>query len=71
MGGYTKLGDGLLEGILVRLDTDYLMTKADWQGRFGELVFTGPIDAYYDFAAGTMEYRSLRFETKLLAMDNY
>ena len=71
MGGYTKLVARLLEGIPVRLDTDYLTTKADWQGRFGKLVFTGPIDAYYDFAAGALEYRSLRFETELLAMENY
>ena len=69
--GYTRLVEKLLEGIPVFLRTDYLKTRGDWQGRFGTLVFTGPIDAYYEFSEGALEYRSLRFETKLLAVENY
>ena len=71
VGGYTKLAERLLAGIEVRLDTDYLAVRSDWQGRFGKLIFTGPVDAYYDYALGTLEYRSLRFETETLEMENY
>ena len=69
--GYTKLVERLLEGIEVRLDTDYLRVRSEWQGRFDKLIFTGPVDAYFDYALGTLEYRSLHFETELLDVENY
>ena len=69
--GYTKLVERLLEGIEVRLDTDYLRVRSEWQGRFDKLIFTGPVDAYFDYVLGTLEYRSLRFETELLDVENY
>ena len=69
--GYTKLVERLLEGSEVRLDTDYLRVRSEWQGRFDKLIFTGPVDAYFDYALGTLEYRSLHFETELLDVENY
>lgn len=71
IGGYTQLVENLLKDIPVQLRSDYLTERNIWQGRFGRLMFTGPMDAYYDFAEGALEYRSLRFETETLAMGNY
>lgn len=71
IGGYTDLVQKLLEGTEVRLDTDYLQSRESWAGCFDKLIFTGPIDAYYNYADGELEYRSLRFEDELFAMENY
>ena len=71
LGGYTKLVERLLQGTEVRLETDYLRVRADWQGRFGKLVFTGPIDEYYDYVLGALSYRSLHFETEILDKEDY
>lgn len=71
LGGYTQLVERLLEGVEVRTGVDYLKERADWQGSYGKLIFTGPIDGYFDFAYGALEYRSLRFETELLEQENF
>ena len=71
MGGYTKLIENLLEGIEVRLNTDYLEQKEEMDALAEKVVYTGPIDAYFGYKLGTLEYRSVRFETELLDMPNF
>jgi UDP-galactopyranose mutase len=71
MGGYTKMIANLLEGIEVRLDTDYLTHKAELDGLADKVLYTGPIDAYFDYRLGYLEYRSVRFETEVLDTPNF
>ena len=71
MGGYTKMVEKMLDGIEVRLGTDYLLDKEKWNQMAEKVVYTGPIDAYFDYCLGTLEYRSVRFETELLEQENY
>ncbi len=71
MGGYTKMVANLLEGIEVRLNTDYLENKAELNALAEKVVYTGPVDAYFDYKLGTLEYRSVRFETELLDKPNF
>lgn len=71
IGGYTRLVENLLEGIEVRLGVDYLMDKAVYDGMATKVVYTGAIDAYFDFALGNLEYRSVRFENELLDIPNF
>ena len=71
VGGYTKLVANLLEGIEVRLGCDYLANKTELDGLADKVVYTGPIDAYFDYKLGTLEYRSVRFETELLDIPNF
>ena len=70
-GGYTRLVENLLEGIEVRLNTDYLAEKESLDALADKVLYTGPIDAYFGFSLGTLEYRSVRFETELLDLPNY
>lgn len=56
----------LLDGVEVRLNTDYLENKAELDALADKVVYTGPIDAYFDYKLGTLEYRSVRFETETL-----
>ncbi len=71
VGGYTKLVENLLEGIEVRLNEDYLEDKAEWNAMAEKVVYTGAIDAYFDYALGNLEYRSVRFENEILDMPNF
>ena len=71
VGGYTKMIENILDGIEVRLGEDYLKDKAKWDGIAEKVVYTGPIDAYFDYCLGTLEYRSVRFETELLDKPNF
>ena len=71
MGGYTKLINNLLDGIEVRLNTDYLTNKIELDKLAKKIVYTGPIDAYFEYKLGYLEYRSVRFETQLLDIPNY
>ena len=70
MGGYTKMVENMLEGIEVRLGEDYLEKKAEYDGMADKVIYTGAIDAYFDYQLGTLEYRSVRFETEVLDMPN-
>lgn len=67
--GYTTLVERLLEGIPVQLSTDYFQVREEIDA--GTTVFTGMIDEYFDYCLGTLQYRSLRFETERLACSNY
>ncbi|MDE6035218.1 MAG: UDP-galactopyranose mutase [Ruminococcus sp.] len=71
VGGYTKMIENMLEGIEVRLNTDYFEHKAELDNLSEKIIYTGPIDAYFDFRLGTLEYRSVRFDTELLNMPNF
>ena len=71
IGGYNKLTEGLLNGIEVRLDTDYFADKAHWDSLADNIVFTGKIDQYYDYRFGQLEYRSVSFEHETMDTDNY
>ena len=71
IGGYTKMIANLLDGIKVRLNTDYQEHKSELDALADKVVYTGPIDAYFDYKLGTLEYRSVRFETELLDQPNF
>ena len=70
-GGYTAMVERMLEGTEVRLGVDYLQEKASLNALADRVVYTGPIDAYFDYQLGALEYRSVRFETEVLDTDNY
>ena len=69
--GYTKLVERMLEGIEVRLNCDYLENREELDALAEKVVYTGPIDAFYGFRLGTLEYRSVRFENELLDIPNF
>lgn len=71
IGGYTKLVEHLLEGMEVRLNTDYLEQKEELDRLAETVVYTGPIDAYFGYSLGALEYRSVRFETEVLDIPNF
>ena len=65
-GGYTKIFEKLLKGCEVRLDTDYVSNREYFDGLAEKIVFTGQIDAFYNYRFGELDFRSLRFEHKVL-----
>ncbi|MBR7178726.1 MAG: UDP-galactopyranose mutase [Oscillospiraceae bacterium] len=71
MGGYTKMVANMLDGIEVRLNVDYLENKAELDALADRVIYTGPIDAYFDYKLGNLEYRSVRFETEVLDKPNF
>ena len=71
VGGYTRLVERMLDGIEVRLGVDYLENKAELDALAETIVYTGPIDAYFGYRLGTLEYRSVRFENELLDIPNF
>lgn len=71
IGGYTAMIENMLDGIEVRLNTDYFENKAEFDTLADKIVYTGPIDAYFDYKFGHLEYRSVRFETEKLDTANY
>lgn len=70
-GGYNRLIDGLLEGVEVRLDTDFFDRREHWMTVADKIVFTGKIDRFYDYRFGKLEYRTVRFETSVEETPNY
>lgn len=71
MGGYTKMVANMLEGIEVNLNTDYFADRDQFNSMAEKVVYTGPIDAFFEYSLGTLEYRSVRFETETLDIPNY
>ncbi len=71
IGGYTAMVDKMIDGIEVQLETDYLADKAYWDSVAEHIVYTGPVDAYFNYRFGVLAYRSLIFESELLDTDNY
>lgn len=71
IGGYTALIEKMIEGIDIRLNTDYLESREELDQLADKVVFTGPIDAYFSYKLGALNYRSVRFETEILERSNY
>ena len=71
IGGYTKLVEKMLEGIEVQLNTDYLSNKEYYDSLAEKIVYTGPIDEYFNYSLGELEWRSLKFVNKTYDTDNY
>ena len=71
IGGYTAMVEKMLSGIEVRLGVDYLENREQLDALADRVVYTGPIDRYFDYCYGYLGYRSVRFETELLDTDNY
>ena len=71
IGGYTKIVEHMLAGIEVRLGVDYLNNRTEYDGLAEKVVYTGPLDAFYDFRFGNLQFRSLRFETEILPIKNF
>ena len=71
VGGYTKMVENMLHGVEVKLGVDYLADKEKWDSVAEHVIYTGPIDAYFHYALGPLEYRSVRFETEVLDQPNF
>ena len=71
IGGYTKIIERMLDGIEVKLNTDFFDDKEKWSNISDKIIFTGMIDQYYDYCYGELEYRGLNFEFETLEMENY
>lgn len=71
IGGYTQMVANMLDGIEVRLGVDYLEHKAELDKMAEKVIYTGPIDAYFDYKLGNLEYRSVRFENEVLDKPNF
>lgn len=71
IGGYTKMVANMLDGIEVQLGVDYLTNKAEFDALADKVVYTGSIDAYFNYKFGNLEYRSVRFENEILDKPNY
>ena len=69
--GYTAMVEKMLEGIEIRLNCDFLSDSGDLSALADKIIYTGPIDAYFGYCFGPLNYRSVRFETEVLQMDNY
>ena len=71
MGGFNKLIDGMLEGVEVKLNTDFFDDRQHWEEIADKILYTGKLDEYYDYRFGKLEYRTVRFEEEILDMPNY
>lgn len=71
VGGYTRLFENLLQGIEVRLKTDYLSNRGPWERLARQIVFTGCIDEFFEFKYGALDYRTLRFENRILQVPDF
>jgi UDP-galactopyranose mutase len=71
VGGYTKIIENMLKGVEVRLNTDFFDDKQGYLSLAKKVIYTGAIDKFYDYSLGTLEYRSVRFETEVLDMPNF
>ena len=71
IGGYTKIIEKMLDGIEVKLNYNYFEHKQELENIANKIIFTGSVDEYYNYCFGELEYRSVRFETKVLDMENY
>ena len=71
IGGYTKMINNLLKDIKVELNVDYLENKQKYNSIAKKTIYTGAIDAYFDYKFGNLEYRSVKFENELLDIPNF
>ena len=71
IGGYTLLIDRMLDGVEVKLNTNFFDNKLEYMNMAKKVIYTGPIDEFYNYSLGHLEYRSLKFDTKIFDIDNY
>lgn len=71
VGGYSKMIENMLSGVEVKLESDYLNDKDSWDAIANRIIYTGPIDAYFHYVLGPLEYRSVRFEIEFLNKPNF
>ena len=71
IGGYNKLVDGLLEGVEIKLNTDFFDNRQHWEQVADKILYTGKLDEYFDYRYGKLEYRTVRFEEEILDIPNY
>lgn len=71
IGGYNRLTDALLKGIDVRTGVDFNDIRTTWRSSARKLVYTGPLDEYFGFSLGRLDWRTVRFETEVLEMPDY
>lgn len=71
IGGYNKIFDALLDGVEVRTSCNFFENRAKYEGLADKIIYCGPIDEYFDFKYGNLEYRSLRFEEEVLNKDSF
>lgn len=71
IGGYTKIIEKMLEGVEVKLNTDFFDDKDKWLNCADKIIFTGMIDQYFDYCYGELEYRGLNFEFETMNVENY
>lgn len=71
MGGFNKLIDGMLEGVEVKLNTDFFDNRQHWEQIADKILYTGKLDEYFDYRFGKLEYRTVRFEEEILDIPNY
>lgn len=71
IGGYTAMIHRMIEGIEIKLNIDYLIEKNKWDIIAEKIIYTGPIDAYFNYRFGVLQYRSVRFETETMNMESF
>ena len=71
IGGFNKLINGMLDGVEVKLNTDFIDDRQHWEEIADKVLFTGKLDEYYDYRFGKLEYRTARFEEEILDIPNY
>jgi UDP-galactopyranose mutase len=71
IGGYTQIFEKLLNGIEVKLEVDYLINKEYWNNQAEKIIYTGPIDAYFNYQFGELEYKTTKFKHEKLKTDNF
>ena len=71
IGGYTKLVEKMLEGIEIRLNTDFFKNRDELSSLASKIIYTGPLDEYFNYSLGEIEWRSLKFEDKIIDSNNY
>ncbi len=71
IGGYTKIIEKMLNGADVRLGVDYIQNRNEFDRISDKIIYTGAIDEYFDYCLGELQYRSIRFDTKVLNTDNF
>ncbi len=71
IGGYTKMVENMLEGIEVKLNSNFFDKLDEYKQMANKIIYTGPIDEYFDYKLGSLDWRSLKFDTKVLDIENY
>ena len=71
VGGYTQIFEKLLDGVNIKFNVDFFEDKEMWETLADKIIYTGPIDKYFDYCFGDLEYKSIRWENQYLDQDNY